>query len=82
MDNEQRDKKWALLNNQVQFLKSNGFDTVQIFVSLYDDAPMNEEKNITYWSVGEGNYLARYGHLKAWIIHEEASMPDTFGSEE
>lgn len=65
MDDNQRDKKLELLKNQAKVLRQS-FDTVQIFVGKND-----EETGVTtmYW--GDGNYYARYGQIRQWLLQED-----------
>lgn len=61
---EQRDKKLALIRNQVNLLMAS-FDTVHIFATKF------EGENTSNFQCGDGNWFARYGHIKQWIIQEE-----------
>jgi len=68
MTEDQRDKKLELIRNQVRVLMQS-FDTVQIFCSKYE----TEHGNHTYeYQSGDGNFLARYGQVRGWVIHEDA----------
>lgn len=66
MSDDQRAKKLEMLRNQVNFLRSS-FDTVQIFATKHDE----DVGETTYYTQGSGNWCARYGHVKVWILGEE-----------
>ena len=68
MTDEQRDKKMELLKNQCRVLLQS-FDTVQIFCTKHEagDDPQTFEYN-----TGDGNFMARYGQIRAWLLHEDA----------
>ena len=65
MTDEQRDKKMALLENQAKLLMQS-FDSVQIFCTKYEG---EDTANYVY---GGGNFMARYGHVRAWILNQDA----------
>jgi hypothetical protein len=44
------------------------FDTVQIFVTRHEPTENHGTVNI---HIGRGNWFARYGHIKEWILLEE-----------
>ena len=44
------------------------FDAVQVFVTK------KTEDGTTVCSWGDGNWYARYGQVKAWIVAEEGKM--------
>lgn len=44
------------------------FDTVQIFVTRYEPAEDGGTTNIHY---GTGNWFARFGHVRDWIVKRE-----------
>lgn len=69
MSEERSQKKFDLVRNQAKFLSSN-FDSVQIFASVHD----GETGVTTYFSDGIGNWCARYGQVRAWVMKEEGSI--------
>lgn len=42
------------------------FDAVEIFVSVQD-----ENEGTAFYEKGTGNYFARYGHVRQWVLSEE-----------
>ena len=66
MDDTQRDKKLDLLKNQVKFLSDN-FDSVIVFASKFD----KENEETSYWVEGCGNWCARYGQVREWLVKQE-----------
>ena len=67
MDNEQRDKKMDLIKNQARLL-SQSFDSVQIFCTKFEPERDNDTSHYAY---GVGNWFARYGQVREWIVNEE-----------
>ena len=67
MDDNQRDKKMELIKNQVRVLM-NSFDTVQIFCTKHEGG---EDSQTFEYNSGDGNFMARYGQVRAWMIHED-----------
>lgn len=67
MTDEQRDKKMELIRNQVRVLMES-FDTVQILCTKHEagDDPTTFE-----YQTGAGNFMARYGQIRAWLLHED-----------
>ena len=68
MTPKQCDNKMKLLENQVKVLRQS-FDTVQIFCTKHEEG--DDPQTYEYQS-GEGNFMARYGQVRAWILHEDA----------
>lgn len=68
MNDDQRDKKMQLLKNQVAVLMQS-FDTVQIFCTKHEGG--DDPKTFEY-QTGDGNFMARYGQVRAWILSEDA----------
>lgn len=67
--NNEKEKDLKRLQDACSLL-SNHFDTVQIFVTRHQ--PHDEENKGTRCVVwGIGNWYARYGQVKEWIIKEE-----------
>ncbi len=68
MTDDQRDKKMQLLKNQVEVLMRS-FDTVQVFCTKHEsgDDPQTFE-----YQTGNGNFMARYGQVRAWLLAEDA----------
>lgn len=46
------------------------FDTVQIFCTRHDP-DCHPSSATQHFSAGTGNYYARFGHMKEWVISEE-----------
>lgn len=74
MDDDKIDKlndgKLEIIKNHVKAMLPY-FDTVQVFCTKYHE----EETGYTsHFSHGTGNYLARYGQVKEWIVKEEKEM--------
>ena len=46
------------------------FDTVQIFATRYE----KDTCHTSYWVVGEGNWAARLGHVRIWLLREEEGI--------
>ena len=65
MTDEQREKKMALLENQAKLLMQS-FDSVQIFCTKY------EGEDTANYVFGGGNFWARYGHVRGWILRQDA----------
>lgn len=61
---EQSVKKLELLKNQCEFLKTS-FDTIHIFATKYSD------DDTASFQVGIGNWKARIGQIKDWIIEQD-----------
>lgn len=66
ISDEQREKKLELIRNQAKIL-SPSFDTVMIFATKYDP----ETGDTSQFNFGIGNWFARYGQVKDWIIAED-----------
>lgn len=64
-----REERIEYVKRHVTML-SEHFDTVQIFVSRYDDS----EGETAVIHNGKGNYYARYGHVKQWLKVEERNI--------
>jgi hypothetical protein len=59
------------------------FDCVQIFATRYDTEGDGEERGTRHVAMGSGNWFARYGHIRSWIIEEDArSRADACHDEE
>lgn len=78
-DKAKREKKMALLENQINILK-NHFDSIQIFASNFNE---DDEDNTSHFNTGYGNWFSRYGQVKEWVIkceeeakHEQRDNPD------
>ena len=67
---EQVEKKMDLLANQCKMLLAS-FDTVQIFCTKTD----KETGDTADFAFGDGNYWARYGHIKQWTLKQEERQP-------
>lgn len=66
LTDEQRDKKLAMIRKQLEFLTPS-FDAVHIFATKHDA----ETGDTSHFSIGVGNFFARYGHIKSWVNAEE-----------
>lgn len=69
MDDTQRDKKLEFLQNQVKFMRGH-FDTVIVFASHHDDT----SGDTSYWVEGSGNFCARYGQVREWMLKQESEF--------
>ena len=47
---------------------SEHFDSVMIFANVYEPSTEGGTVNITH---GVGNWFARYGHVKSWVLRAE-----------
>ena len=66
MTDEESKQVLGQIEGHVARLREQGFDTVQIFVTKFDN------KNGTrYWENGAGNYLGRYGQVALWLEKEK-----------
>lgn len=66
MTDEERDKKLKFIENQSKFIRSHGFDAVMVFASMFEP-----DGNTSYWALGDGNWCARFGQVKEWVVREE-----------
>jgi hypothetical protein len=64
MDDTQRDKKMALIENQCKILMSS-FDSVIIFATKYENG------DTAHFVEGDGNWFARYGQVREWVNSQE-----------
>jgi hypothetical protein len=78
MNEEQRDKKMALIQNQVKILLSS-FDAVQIFATKYESD--DGEGKTSHYVYGDGNWYARYGLIRDWVTIEESKRGNIEGEE-
>lgn len=62
---EELDK--AVVNDAIQKL-SEHFDTVQVFTTRYEP---NNEGNTIGLQMGQGNWYARFGHIKEWVSKQD-----------
>lgn len=44
------------------------FDSVQIFVTRANEADREEDKGTINANLGGGNWFARYGQVRAWLV--------------
>ena len=66
MTDEESKHILKLIEGHIGRLREQGFETVQIFCSKYDD------KNGTrFWENGSGNYCGRFGHVSLWLEKEK-----------
>lgn len=69
MDEEQKKEDLARIDKALQTL-SEFFDTVQIHATRYDSA----SGQTCRIDKGTGNWFARYGQIKAWVVREDESF--------
>lgn len=67
---EELDPDMALIARHVDQLQGH-FDTVQVLCTRHRTVTHGGTK---YWTNGSGNYLARYGQAKEWVLREEQKM--------
>lgn len=67
MTDEEREKKLKFIENQAKFMRSQGFDSVMIFASIFE----SESGNTSHWALGEGNWCARFGQVREWVVRTE-----------
>lgn len=70
MTDDERDRKGKFLDNQSKFILSQGFDSIIIMATHHDKAA----EHTSYWTRGDGNWLARYGQVREWVVREESKM--------
>lgn len=63
-DEKQSEKKLEMLKNQCTFLK-NSFDTIHIFATK-----CTNDDTVSF-NVGVGNWKARIGQIKDWVIEQD-----------
>lgn len=73
MEDEQRDKKLKLLDNQVRVLMQN-FDSVHIFATKFETD--GAESKTAHYVRGDGNWFTRYGQVREWLLRQENDMSD------
>lgn len=57
---------------------SEHFDSVHIFANRH----LNDNSGTVKWSLGSGNWYARYGQIREWVRMEETVMPKKEEEEE
>ena len=67
MNDQQKDEKLELIKNAATRL-SEHFDTVHIFCAKDDKL---ESDGTIHFSWGLGNWFARYGQIRQWLIKED-----------
>ena len=67
MTSEQLEKKKEFIENQVKFIKSQGFHSVRLFATLHD----SEEEVTHSYTNGRGNVQAQIGHVRDWLIRQD-----------
>jgi hypothetical protein len=63
---EQNDDMSVIKSHCTELMKK--FDTVQIFCSRHEV----DTGGTVNCHTGQGNFFARYGHVKQWVIKEES----------
>lgn len=66
MTDEERDRKLKFIENQAKFIRSQGFDSVTVFANVYEP-----DGNTSYWTIGDGNWCARFGQIREWLVRTE-----------
>lgn len=70
MTEQEAEKKFMFIENQVRFLMQSGYDTVQIFTTHYDAA----SGDTRHFICGNGNWCARYGQVRQWVNETEGEQ--------
>jgi len=68
MEESQKDLDVKMINKHLDTLIEH-FDSVQIFATRQS----SHNDGTVHINIGRGNYFARYGQIKEWIIVEEES---------
>ena len=66
MTDEESKTILKLMDGHVARLREQGFDSVQIFCTKYDDT-----QGTRFWETHGGNYLAVVGHSFLWIEQQK-----------
>ena len=61
------DKDMEILDHHVRILRTT-FDSVQVFVTRHEEGI----KQTINANAGGGNWYARYGNVKSWVIAQDA----------
>jgi hypothetical protein len=69
MDEAQNKRLMAMVESKAKEL-SEVFDTVHIFCQTHQGG---DDGGTLRFSTGEGNWFARYGQIRHWLITEEES---------
>lgn len=72
-----RDEECELIRANCNQLMEH-FDSVQIFVTR--NAP--EQSGTVHLGRGEGNYFARLGQVRAWLVKEEEGLREEIRKED
>ncbi len=78
MSAEQQKQDDALIEQALKLL-SEHFDAVLIFVSRHEPGELDGTLKM---SRGAGNFYARYGQAKEWVIMEEEGMREHLRNQE
>lgn len=65
----QDDQRQKLIEKHVALLREH-FDSVQIFATIYE----SDIQNTFSYTDGDGNYMARFGHVSQWITRQNAEV--------
>ena len=68
MNDEEAEKKMNIVRAHATRLRDEGFDTVQIFATTF-----NNDEGARHFSYGDGNFFGRYGHVSIWLEKEKAA---------
>ena len=63
----QEEKDMAIIQHHADILRGH-FDSVQIFATRQDD----KKKITSNVSTGSGNWYARYGYIRCWLLGQDA----------
>ena len=68
MTEEDVKKHLNIVQAHVARLRDAGYEHVQIFAGKYDG-----KEGTYHWAYGDGDYLARVGHVMLWLEKERAA---------
>lgn len=70
---------WTLLNKTTKTLSGcansliEHFDSVQVFATRHDP----EQGGTVQFQIGKGNWFARFGQVREWMVYEEQKVKKT-----
>jgi hypothetical protein len=68
-DMDRHDELETIVEQHISELMKH-FDAIQVFVTLHDNGSGETES----FDAGDGNWLARFGQVREWIISKEELM--------
>jgi hypothetical protein len=71
-DEKEADAQMELIENAFRTL-SEHFDTVSIFATRH----ISDDRGTLKWTRGGGNWYARYGQVREWVLAEESRLSKT-----